>query len=226
MRLLLIAFLLAAPLAAQKDFLTSDEVEQVREAQLPDDRLKLYLEFARQRISLLEQLFAKEKTGRSGMIHDTLDQYAKIIEAIDVYVDDALNHKKPITTLSSLAKSEREMLTALEGFSDKKTSDKERYQFVLDQALEVTRDSVELSEQDLATRVRGAEGKEVEYKKEREELMTPEQKAEADKDKAKIDAEKQGAQGTRKKPSLYKPGEKPGSGPLPPPDPPKDPPKK
>lgn len=222
MRLLVVFFLMTAAFAAQKDFLTTDEVEQVREAQLPDDRLRLYVEFAKQRISLLEQLFAKEKTGRSGLIHDTLEQYAKIIEAIDVYVDDALNHKKPITTLSSVAKAEREMLATLEGFSNKKTPDKERYQFVLDQAMEVTRDSVEVSDQDLATRAREAEGKEAEYKKERDALMTPEQKAEAEKDKAKVEAEKQGAQGARKKPSLYKPGEKPGSGPLPPP---KDPPK-
>src|ERR1700761_3712141 len=40
---------------AERDFLTSDEVEKVREAQEPNDRLKLYLVFARQRLAPLQR---------------------------------------------------------------------------------------------------------------------------------------------------------------------------
>ena len=76
------------PALAQRDFLTADEVDQLREAQAPDDRLNMYALFARQRVDLLGQLFEKEKNGRSLLIHDTLDQYTKIIEAIDTVVDD------------------------------------------------------------------------------------------------------------------------------------------
>ena len=39
------------PALAQKDFLTENEIEKVREAQVPSDRLKLYALFARQRRS-------------------------------------------------------------------------------------------------------------------------------------------------------------------------------
>lgn len=210
MRFLLMLVILCTPLLAQKDFLNTDEADQLREVQDPDLRLQLYLRFAQQRVDQLDQLMAKPKTGRSGMIHDLLEQYALIIEAIDTYIDNAIKRQKPITTMTQVAKTEREMLAQLEKFGEMNAPDKSRFQFALEQAIDTTRDSAEMSEQDLKTRTRDVETREVDLRKEREALVTPERKDELKKEQAKIEAEKTGVPVGKKKPTLYRKDEKPG----------------
>src|ERR1700686_4633459 len=97
--------------AQQRDYLTADEIDQVREAQEPNLRLKLYVHFARERIAEIQQFLSKEKTGRSALIHDALEDYTHIIEAIDTVSDDALQRKKPINKGTEAAvKTEKEIL--------------------------------------------------------------------------------------------------------------------
>src|SRR6267378_8389768 len=100
--------------AQQRDFLTADEIDQVREAQEPNARLKLYIHFARQRMSMLQQFLAKEKPGRSALIHDVLEDYTHIIEAIDTVADDALKRKVAIDEgMAAVAAAEKELAARL-----------------------------------------------------------------------------------------------------------------
>lgn len=199
---LFLALSCAVPAAAQRDFLTADEVDQLREAQAPDDRLNMYVLFARQRVDLVGQLFEKEKTGRSLLIHDTLDQYTKIIEAIDTVVDDALAHKRPVTVLPKVAKVERELLAKLEKFSEIQAADSDRYRFSLDQAIDTTKDSADTSEVDLAERSRDVQANEKRIEKEREAMTAPEKKD----PKQQAEADKKAA-APKKKATLLKKGE-------------------
>jgi len=194
--------LCGAPAAAQRDFLTADEVDQIRIAQEPDLRIQFYQKFAEQRLSMLEQLLGQKKTGRSGVIHDTLEQYTQIIEAIDTFIDDALARKRPVTSLEALTKSQREMLAKLEKIKESNPADLERYQFVLDNAIDTTRDSIEMSEVDLKTRTQTVEQQEADIRKDRQQMMTPERQAEAKKQEEKEKAAE------KKRPSLYRKGEK------------------
>ena len=158
MKLLAAAVWLAAamPLAAQRDFLTAEEIDLVREAQEPNARLKLYIKFAEDRLALLNHMFATEKAGRSARIHETLEDYTKIIEAIDTVSGDALKRNLDLTLgVQAVAGAEKKMLAALQALEEKPAKDRSRYEFALKTALDTTRDSLEMALEDLGARTRG-----------------------------------------------------------------------
>lgn len=223
MRPMLLASLLclSLPAAAQRDFLTPDEVEQLRLVQEPGPRLQLYLRFASQRVDMLEQLFAKRQTGRSGLIHDTLEQFTQIVETIDMNIDDAIRRQKPLEKLDGLISAQKELLAKLQALAQKEEPDRARYQFALDTALETLRDSIEMNEQDLKDRTLSLQEKEKALREEREEMLAPERKEELEKQRQRVESEKEGVTPGKKKPTLLKPGEKPGRLGQPQPPPPK-----
>ena len=203
-KVLLGLVLLAAavvPLAADHDFLTSAEVDQVRLVQEPNDRLRLYIEFARQRLDQLKQLVKESRPGRAAMIHDLLDEYGQIIDAIDAVSDDALVRKVDISLgAKAVGSAEKGFLPVLEKIRDSHPSDVERYEFVLTQAIQATSDSMETANQDLGKRSAEVTSRVKKEEKEREAEMTP----------AEVDAKKKQAQDAAnkpKKPTLLKPGE-------------------
>ena len=208
MRYLAILLVFAAcGFAQERDFLTADEIDQVRDAQEPNLRLKLYILFARQRLALLEQFLSKEKPGRSAMIHDTLEDYTHIIESIDTVADDALVRKLPLDVgMKEVATAEAEMLATLQKIEEGSPKDMARYEFALKNAIDTTSDSKELSEEDLHTRAGEVAAQEKKEKQDRKALATDE-----DKKAKKSPEDKPGvikANG-QKPPTLYKPGEKP-----------------
>ena len=153
-RLLVFAVLAsAAPAFAQKDFLTEDEIEKVREAQLPNDRLKLYALFAKQRLDQLQRLLEKEKRGRSLTARELLEDYSSIIDAIDTVSDDALKRGADITEGTvAVTEAERRFLAQLQKIEDRNLADVDLYEVALKEAIASTSDSMDLAKEDAASR--------------------------------------------------------------------------
>jgi len=209
LRFLPIACICTSLLWAQdRDFLSPNEVEQIRQAQEPSERLLLYIHFAKQRMDLVQQYLAKDKPGRSIFIHNSLEDYNKMIEAIDAVADDALKHNRPIDKgIVAVLNAEKEFLDQLNKIHDSEPRDMERYKFVLEQAIDTTHDSRELSLED--SHKRGAEltAEEAKEKKDREAMM-PAKEAKERQKAAQSEGEEK-----KKVPSLYRPGEKPNTPP-------------
>jgi hypothetical protein len=202
--------LLAAPLAAQRDFLNADETDQIKESQEPNARLKLYAGFAKQRVEMVKSLLSKEKAGRSILIHDALEDYSKILDAIDDVADDAISRKVDVRLgLTAVAAVEKEMLPVLKHAQDSQPKDMERYAFALTQAIETTNDSMDLAMEDLGKRTKDVEARQEKQKKTIEENMTPAEREgkQAEDQKAAVEEQKKEQQ-KKKAPTLMRPGEK------------------
>jgi len=188
--------------AQNRDFLTAAEVDQVRLTQDPNERIALYLTFAKSRAEQIEQAVAQAKPGSSRFVHDLLEDYTKIIEAIDTVSNDALRRKVDITVgTKQIAETNKALSAQLEKVRESNPKDLSRYEFALDQAIDTTRDSAELASEDLSKRSAEEITKAEKEQKERQASMRPEE-VEEKKEEVKKEAETK-----RKAPTLRRKGE-------------------
>lgn len=204
----------AMPALADRDFLTSDEIEKVRDAQEPNERLKLYVVFARQRVDQLQRLLEKEKKGRSLLARQLLEDYTNIIDAMDTVSDDALKRGADIAVgQAAMREAENRMLTELQKIKDRNPSDIDLYSVDLTEALAATSDSLDLSKEDDAARATELEARDKKAKSEAEQVLRAEQNNGKPGDPAAANQAKGDVPPTiikpeRKPPTLYRPGEK------------------
>ncbi len=202
----------ALPALAEKDFLTENEIEKVREAQEPSERLKLYALFAKQRLDQLQRLLEKEKKGRSLAARELLEDYSSIIDAIDTVSDDALKRGIDITlgTVEVMG-SEKRFLAQLQKIQERNPADVDLYAVALKEAIASTSDSMDLAKEDAGGRGAKLSAEDKKAKDEAEKTLAAEDsKGKPPAEEAKTaDAKQEDAKPKRKPPTLLRPGEQP-----------------
>jgi hypothetical protein len=114
MWLLLVGVVLAGGSAAAQtrpDYLTPEEVNLVREAQEPDKRIKLFLEFAEQRLARFEEGLQSDDDHYQDLLRDRLNDFINAIDDTAVSLELGLERGGV-----DLRKTREKLLVAVEGF--------------------------------------------------------------------------------------------------------------
>src|SRR5579863_10176530 len=156
--------LLLLPALAQtrRDPLNPLEQDQLRDAaQEPADRLKLYIQFSRARLSSLEQMRADPKVTDRGQqtrdrLQDFLDVYDELNDNIDTFVERKADLRKPLKAVIEADTEFQAKLRALKNSADA-SKDEAKYDFLLSNVLDAVDGGVQdhrqlLSEQEEAAK--------------------------------------------------------------------------
>ena len=152
--MLLILPLVAAiwsPLSAQRrrDPLNTLEIDQLRDAMLdPDERLKLYVRFSRDRMTKLEQMRSDPKaTDRARQTHDMLEDflgvYDELNDNIDMYVGRKDDIRKPLKVIIEADTEFQSKLRALKNAANSNAAEASQYEFLLTDALDTVDSSAD-----------------------------------------------------------------------------------
>jgi hypothetical protein len=154
--LFVVLSLLPATAQLRHDPLSDIEINKLRDAaQVPDDRLKLYIEFARTRLAELDEMHADSKVkDRGQQTHDRVTDFLNVYDELDDNVDTFVKRQSDLRkSLKLLIEADAEFqakLRALRDASGVGPAELQQYEFVLSSALD-TLDSAAKDHRDLLT---------------------------------------------------------------------------
>ena len=140
-----------APARAQSrhDPLNPLEIDQLRDTMLyPDERLKLYVQFSRDRMTKLEQMRSNPKTtDRARQTHDMLEDflavYDELNENIDMYVGRKNDIRRPLKLIIEADTEFQSKLRALKNAANTNAAEAKQYEFLLTDALDTVDSSAD-----------------------------------------------------------------------------------
>jgi hypothetical protein len=144
-----VLFALCANAQRKHDPLNTEEVNQLRDAMLePDQRLKLYVTFARDRITKLEQMRANPKTtDRARQTHDMLSDFLSVYDElndnVDMYVGRKEDIRKPLKLVIEADIEFQSKLRALKDAANTDAAEAHQYEFLLSNAIETVDSSAD-----------------------------------------------------------------------------------
>jgi hypothetical protein len=131
-----------APAQRHRDPFTQPEIDKIRDASWePQQRLALYVGFARARLVTMETMRSDPKTkDRSRQTHDLLDDflliYDELNDNIDTYVDRKDDIRKPLKLIIDADSEFGAKLRALRDAANVPAEEAKQYEFVLTNALD------------------------------------------------------------------------------------------
>jgi hypothetical protein len=146
--LLVFCILMASPVVGaraqqHKDYLTSLEADKIRDAETTNDRIKLFLNFAEDRLKKFQYELEHPSNNRhADMLNSLLNAYVGCVDdaadLIQLGIEKQENIRKGIDAMASQTK---EFLVTLEKLSND-GAERELYKDNLDDAMEGTRDAM------------------------------------------------------------------------------------
>ena len=135
------------PFAAQeqKDYLTQDEADKIREAQNPSDRIKLYISFAEDRIGKFEYEVNRptHEAQYDDILNNLMNGYVGCIDDAADQIDVAQEKQVDIREAVKLMKQkDTEFLAKLQKFDQASGPDFDAYRYTLEDAIEGTKEAI------------------------------------------------------------------------------------
>ncbi len=140
---------LAVSAEHRRDPLNPVEIDQLRDAMLdPDERLKLYVTFSRDRMTKLEVMRSDPKTTERGrqthdMLEDFLAVYDELNDNVEMYVGRKDDIRKPMKLVIEADTEFQSKLRALKSAANTNATEANQYEFLLTDALDTVDSSAE-----------------------------------------------------------------------------------
>jgi predicted nucleic acid-binding Zn-ribbon protein len=138
-----LGFLLAiAGAQTRREPLNPVEIDKLRDAaQEPEARIKLFIQFARERLAAVEQVRTDAKApDQAQQTHDKLqnflDVYDELNDNIDTFVDRKADLRKPLKMVIEADTEFQAKLRALKSALNANPGEAQKYQFLLDSAVD------------------------------------------------------------------------------------------
>ena len=143
-------FLAAAPARAQrpeKDYLSDIEADKIRDAETPNERVKLFLTFAEDRLKKFQyELEHPSPNKHNEMLNYLMNSYSGCVDDAADIIEVSLNKQENIRQgIDMMASKAKEFLTALEKYA-KEGPDLQLYKENLDDAIDGTQDALKEAE--------------------------------------------------------------------------------
>ncbi|MFI5089531.1 MAG: hypothetical protein ACHP7P_05695 [Terriglobales bacterium] len=148
---LCIAALAASAQVHRRDPLTPPETDALREvSMLPDQKLPLYLKYARARLASIEQLRSDPHAaqGRGRKVHDLLADFKVIMDEmdrnVDSFADQKLDFRKALKEIIQAdGEFQAKLQTLKEAAKDPAAAEAKDYEFALLDAIDAVDDDLE-----------------------------------------------------------------------------------